>query len=315
MTYRGTWNAGTTYYATDSVVYNGSTWIANQTTVGSPPPAGGAFGLVAQAGATGATGPQGPTGATGATGATGPQGPTGPAGTTVASGVNFTPAGNISSTNLQTAIQELDGEKAASVHSHAISDVTNLQTTLNGKAATSHAHAISDVTSLQSTLDGKLARAGGQLTGDTIRFVNNMYLYGPASATVCGFLTTTGNWALQIDNGGNTTATGNVAAYSDERLKEAWRPLADDFLGRLAAVKMGTYSRVDMWGVRHVGVGAQSLRDVLPEAVVSMNDDAFGEGNHTLGVNYGNAALAACVALAREVVALRAEIEILKARG
>lgn len=35
----------------------------------------------------------------------------------------------------------------------------------------------------------------------------------------------------------------------------------------------------------------------------------------TLAVVYGNAALVACIELANEVVALRAEIEALKARG
>ena len=54
-------------------------------------------------------------------------------------------------TNLQTT---LDG-KANSSHTHAINDVTNLQTTLNGKANSSHTHAINDVTNLQTTLDGK----------------------------------------------------------------------------------------------------------------------------------------------------------------
>ena len=41
-------------------------------------------------------------------------------------------------------------------HTHAISDVTNLQSTLNGKANSSHTHAISQVTNLQSTLDNKI---------------------------------------------------------------------------------------------------------------------------------------------------------------
>lgn len=46
---------------------------------------------------------------------------------------------------------------AADSHTHAITDVTNLQTTLNGKAATSHSHVISDVSGLQTALDGKQA--------------------------------------------------------------------------------------------------------------------------------------------------------------
>jgi hypothetical protein len=37
----------------------------------------------------------------------------------------------------------------------AISDVTGLQTALDGKTATGHGHAISDVTGLQTALDGK----------------------------------------------------------------------------------------------------------------------------------------------------------------
>lgn len=54
-------------------------------------------------------------------------------------------------TGLQTA---LDG-KAATSHTHAIADVTGLQTALDGKAATSHSHSISDVTGLQTALDAK----------------------------------------------------------------------------------------------------------------------------------------------------------------
>lgn len=61
-------------------------------------------------------------------------------------------------------IEELDAATArtligaaASSHTHAISDVTSLQTTLDGKAAVSHSHIIADVTGLQSALDGKQA--------------------------------------------------------------------------------------------------------------------------------------------------------------
>ena len=56
-------------------------------------------------------------------------------------------------TGLQT---ELDGKASAS-HSHTISDVTGLQTALDGKAATTHSHTISNVTGLQTALDGKAA--------------------------------------------------------------------------------------------------------------------------------------------------------------
>ena len=55
--------------------------------------------------------------------------------------------------------------KAAASHSHAISEVSGLQTALDGKAATSHSHAIADVTGLQTALNGKAALASPSFTG------------------------------------------------------------------------------------------------------------------------------------------------------
>lgn len=111
---------------------------------------------------------------------------------------------------------------------------------------------------------------------------------------------------------GNITATGtitgsDITASSDERLKTDWEWLPDDFIERLAAVKSGTYTRIDIEGDRrHAGVSAQSLRRVLPEAVL---EGAQG----MLSVAYGNAALVACVELAKEVTSLRGELRQLRA--
>jgi hypothetical protein len=108
---------------------------------------------------------------------------------------------------------------------------------------------------------------------------------------------------LSVDGSGNTTAAGDITAYSDERLKENWRDLPDDFVERLARVKMGAFDRKDT-GKTQVGVGAASLRDeALPHAVHTDSD-----GN--LSVAYGNAALASCVALARELVALKQKLGV-----
>lgn len=116
-----------------------------------------------------------------------------------------------------------------------------------------------------------------------------------------------------LATGGNVTATGNVAVTgtvtaanvtitSDERIKGEWEDLAPDFLERLSGVRIGTYRRIDTDSdARHVGVTAQSLREVLPEAVL---EGATG----ILSVAYGNAALVACVALAKEVRALQSEL-------
>lgn len=45
--------------------------------------------------------------------------------------------------------------KANANHTHTISEVSDLETALNGKANASHVHAISNVTGLQTALDGK----------------------------------------------------------------------------------------------------------------------------------------------------------------
>jgi hypothetical protein len=57
---------------------------------------------------------------------------------------------------LGSAATRSDSYFALASHTHAISDITNLQTSLNGKANTSHTHVITDVTGLQTALDNKL---------------------------------------------------------------------------------------------------------------------------------------------------------------
>lgn len=61
-------------------------------------------------------------------------------------------------------------------HGHAISDVTNLQTTLDGKSPTSHTHSISGVTGLQTALDNK-ASVVIVVTGNETRPASNSVLW------------------------------------------------------------------------------------------------------------------------------------------
>lgn len=109
---------------------------------------------------------------------------------------------------------------------------------------------------------------------------------------------------LAVDGSGNLTATGNVVANSDERLKENWRSVRPDFITALSKVRSGVYDRTDIKATQ-AGVSAQSLWSVLPEAVST-------DSNGTLSVAYGNAALVACVELAKEIVALREQVAQLK---
>ena len=124
-----------------------------------------------------------------------------------------------------------------------------------------------------------------------------------------------GGWSMGLnvfrwtsDASGNFVATGNVTAFSDERLKKDWNEALPSarLVDALACVKAGAYTRIDN-GERQVGVSAQSLQRILPEAVL---EDAQGN----LSVAYGNAAMLAVVALAREVVQLRERLAALEAK-
>ena len=105
---------------------------------------------------------------------------------------------------------------------------------------------------------------------------------------------------LILDDAGNLIVTGNMTAFSDERLKSDWVAPDKDFVSRLAAVQAGSYTRRDS-GERQAGVSAQGIQKFLPEAVTEGYDGS-------LGLAYGQAAMVACVALAREVEALKARL-------
>lgn len=142
-------------------------------------------------------------------------------------------------------------------------------------------------------------------------------LYGiawsyPSAGGVAGNLDSHG--MLVLINGGfgscmsySIKASSNVTAYSDERLKTNWRPMPEDYVARLAQVKVGIYDRIDGEKITQVGVGAQSFQELLPQAIETAKDEIG-----TLSVAYGNAALASAVELAKDNVELRARIERLE---
>lgn len=132
--------------------------------------------------------------------------------------------------------------------------------------------------------------------GGVIGFTQNTTYYG-----ILGY-----NNAYAVYGNGDIYATGNVTAYSDERVKTNWRDFGENFVQRLASVKSGIYDRTDT-ELTQVGVSAQSLREVMEFAVTEDKDGR-------LGVSYGHAALAACVELAKECLMLREEIAVLRTK-
>lgn len=113
-----------------------------------------------------------------------------------------------------------------------------------------------------------------------------------------------GNFTWWTRENGDSWSRGDVYAFSDERFKKDWTQLPKNTLNKFAGVKCGTYTRTDT-GKRQVGVSAQDMELVLPEAV-------FNDGT-SMGVNYGNAALAMCYLLTERLLKLEDEVRALRA--
>jgi hypothetical protein len=112
--------------------------------------------------------------------------------------------------------------------------------------------------------------------------------------------TSTGSANLTFD-GLSLTCAGNITAYSDEALKMNWRGFPEDFVEQLAKIQNGIYDRIDS-GLTQVGVGAGSLKKVMPDAVQKHD-------NGLMSVSYGNAALAAVIELAKRIVSLEKQLK------
>jgi hypothetical protein len=156
---------------------------------------------------------------------------------------------------------------------------------------------------------GTYSTTGPTLTRTTIIASSNTGSAVTFSGAVNVFVTYPAEKAVYQDASSNVTVSGTMTASSftassDERLKENWRDLPNTFLNDLAEVKHGSYSRIGSEN-REAGVSAQSLMEVLPEAVTA-NETGM------LSVNYGAAALVAAIELAKIVEELKAEIKELK---
>lgn len=183
--------------------------------------------------------------------------------------------------------------------------------TLNGSGSASGNWSASTITC--NTL---VASAGIQCVG-AVRAFNGST--GGPSYLMDGTDTDTGmywvgdgviGWTTNAAQGARLSVGGFVAVAftvtSDARTKTNWTPLPDGMIAGLAAMQAGSFTRIKD-GKRAVGVAAQDLATLFPECVPAQADG-------TLLANYGPAAMVACVALANEMQALRAELALLKGK-
>ena len=140
------------------------------------------------------------------------------------------------------------------------------------------------VTATDST---KLPLAGGTMTGNlsiisgtlerTITLGSSgAYLYG--NATTYGVFKSGGGHLSFNITSGDLTSSGNVTAYSDIKLKRDLEVI-QDAVSKVKQITGYTYTRKDT-GVRQIGLVAQEVQKVLPEAVAD-------NGSH-LSLAYGN---------------------------
>ncbi len=171
ITDNGTWDTVTVAHVTSTGTFSNNDLVRIQFLRTGDTGPQGAQGAIGPQGAVGAQGPIGPQGVQGAEGAVGPQGVQGAQGTTgaqgvqgpqgaqgaagpsAASGVTFSPSGNIAASNVQTAIEELDAEKQPL--EPTLTALANTNWTLNGLPVGTGADALSMVTFSPNTFPGR----------------------------------------------------------------------------------------------------------------------------------------------------------------
>ena len=141
-------------------------------------------------------------------------------------------------------------------------------TTLNAATTINLASAGALNINTSGTLNGLRFYSGGTITGQL--GASTTYPFYVANAA--------GTAMIYSDTSGNFTATANISAYSDAKLKTNVRTI-DDALALVEQLRGVYYERIDS-GEEGIGVIAQEVRNVFPQAV--QNNDG------TLSVLYGN---------------------------
>jgi hypothetical protein len=165
---------------------------------------------------------------------------------------------------------------------------------------------VSGILSVRNAIDladSDILRFG---TGDDVEmFFSGTHFYMDLNSGGNNFyIRDTTTTRFTFDDAGHFTATGNVTAYSDRRLKDDIQPI-EGALEKVSTLSGNTYQRNDLLDKdperRYAGVIAQEVEVVLPEAVSESEDG-------TKTVDY-NAVIALLVESIKE---LKAEVSQLK---
>lgn len=113
-------------------------------------------------------------------------------------------SGTISTTQLVRADDtRLSNARTPVAHTHAIADVTNLQTTLDGKAATNHTQAASTITDFAEAVDDRVAVLITAGTG-----ISKVYDDTNGTLTLTATGGSTGGTPITVQDEGTTLTTG-----------------------------------------------------------------------------------------------------------
>jgi hypothetical protein len=150
----------------------------------------------------------------------------------------------------------------------------------------------------------------GNWTGDygaKIQHHSNwLYIQGGSNGT--RIRQANGNTSCLFDSSGNLTATGNVTAYSDARLKTDIHTI-NDALGICGKLRGVSYKWIKD-GKEAIGVIAQEVEEVIPSVVLTnvSTDPSTGETTEVKSVDYGKIV----GVLINAINELKAEVDELK---
>jgi hypothetical protein len=173
---------------------------------------------------------------------------------------------------------------------------------INASGEISNTGVLSDPDTTDFVTKAGTQSIGGAKTFTTAITATGGISMGAADVAYTGTLVFTGgSGSVSFGTGGTISATGDITAFSDRRLKENIEPI-DNALEKLQSINGVTFNTIGQ-EKRQAGLIAQDLQKVLPEAVHE-NEDGM------LSVAYGNTVsllVQAIKELQAEVAELRQE--------